>query len=117
MAQRKASPTLILFTMILEFDGTNSVSQFLARDADAAYQKWLRGLSYRNRYGLDEKQAHNVAKALKENRDLHRNVNDALGVDDDELTALRGLQNAWCVFTFAGRKPILLNVIATIPSN
>ena len=58
-----------------------------------------------------------MAKALKENRDLQQDVNEALGVDDAGLTPLRGLQNAWCVVASVGKKPIMLNVIATVSSN
>ncbi|HTC31918.1 MAG TPA: hypothetical protein VK724_01025 [Bryobacteraceae bacterium] len=107
----------MLFTIILEFEGTNSVSQFSAAGPSAAYQKWLKGLENPNKYGLTPQQGRAVIKALAANRALHRQVNEALGRNYRELVPLQGLTKVWCVTASAGRKPrksVLLNIIATV---
>jgi len=98
----------MLFTIILEFAGTNSVSQFSASGPNAAFQKWVQGLESPNNYALTSQQGRAVTKSLTAKRELR---------DGHQLTQLRGLTNVWCVIAFAGRKPrrcVLLNIIATV---
>ena len=54
---------------------------------------------------------------IRTSSDLGQSVNDSLGRNDDQLTPLRGMQNAWCITASIGHKPVLLNVIATLRSN
>ena len=108
----------MLFTIILEFDGVNSVSQFSAPSAAAAFQKWVQGLDKPSNYALTSIQAQSVADALAAHSQLQRDVNEALGVDHDELAPLNGIKNVWCVVASSGKRPrkhVLLNIIATAP--
>ena len=95
----------MLFTIILEFEGTNSVSQFSASGPNAAFRKWVQGLENPKNYALTPQQARAVTKALADRGELQRRVNDVLATDDRELAPLHGLKNIWCVIAFAGRKP------------
>jgi hypothetical protein len=107
----------MLFTIILEFEETNSVSQFSASGPNAALQKWVQGLENPKNYGLMPQQGRAVTKALAAERALRRDVNEALGRNYRELVPLQGLTNVWCVTALAGRKPrkfVLLNIIATV---
>jgi len=102
----------MLFTILLEFEGINSVSQFSASDPDAAVRLWVHGLSKPMSYGFH--QAETVAKALEAHGRQHRAVNEALGIDKSELAPLGGVRNVWCLMG-SGEKPALLNIVATIP--
>ena len=107
----------MLFTIVLEFDGVNSVSQFSAATADSAFRKWVRRLDRRYEYGLTVDQARDLAQALASNHELHRSISKDFGGQSDELTPLMGLRNVWCVTASAGKKPrkhILLNIITTV---
>jgi len=71
----------MLFTVILEFDGVNSVSQFYASGADAAFRKWVHDPGDPNRHALTTSQAQAVAEALAANRELCSAVNEALAIE------------------------------------
>ncbi len=90
-----------LFTVLMEFEGTTSPSQFTARDVEQAFKKWLKGLHKPNRYGLTERQRLRVVK----------------GAEDTPYMAaslLSGLQNVWCVTLLAKRGGlVLLNIVQT----
>jgi len=54
----------MLFTVILEFEGTTSVSQSSARNIGEAYRNWLQGLKDPVGFGLSVDQAERLASAL-----------------------------------------------------
>lgn len=94
------------------------MSQLSASTGVAAYRKWVQGLDKPGNYALTSQQAQSVADALAAASQLQSEVNDALAIDEDELTPLNGLKNVWCVIGFAGKrrgKRVLLNIIATVP--
>ncbi len=98
----------MLFTVILEFEGTNSVSQFTATDANEAFMEWMGGLNEPARYGLTRAQGIEIASTLADR--LTEGIHQA-------PVALEGLRNVWCVATSTDREPtrfILLNIIATV---
>jgi hypothetical protein len=110
----------LLFTIILEFEGTNSVSQHSASSPDAAFRKWARGLDTPIEYALTKDQAREVAEALSERETLHREGDEILGKKDHLAQPLTGMKNAWCVTASAGkgrRKFVLVNIIATDPTS
>ena len=91
----------MLFTVILEFEGTTSVSQISARNVDGAYRNWFKGLSDQHRYGLDENQASRLAYALS--------------LDDlRSPTPIAATKNVWCVSTQVDGHYALLNFVATV---
>jgi len=105
----------MLYTVILEFDGLSSVSQFRASGPEGTLRRWAAGLQTLNKYGLSKPQAKSVARAIAVARQLHSAVNDALGVDEEELTPLRGMKNVWCMTASTSKKKfVLLNIVATV---
>lgn len=93
----------MLFTVILEFEGLNSVSQIDAADPDAAFRRWTEGLARPLGYGLDPKQAAALAKNIEGYKDRRK------------LTALEGMQNVWCTTELVGKTSALFNIIGTVP--
>jgi hypothetical protein len=91
----------MLFTIILEFEGTTSVSQFSARNVGEAYRSWFQGLKDLSRYGLDANQAERLASALSF---------DGL----QPPTALVSTENVWCISTHVDESYALLNFVATV---
>jgi hypothetical protein len=92
-----------LFTIIMEFDGTTSASQFRTNSPLAALQLWLEQLSQPNSFGLTDAQRSKLAEGS--------------GDPDLNLTpvALEGLQNIWCSTVSGGRRKMaLLNIIETV---
>jgi hypothetical protein len=89
-----------LFTVVMEFEGTTSVSQFKATNAEDALRLWLKGLRRADRHGLTAKQASRLAAGSKS--------------DEDVIPALlNGIKNVWCTTVLAGKGMALLNIIAT----
>ena len=91
----------MFFTIILEFEGTTTVSQFSARNVGEAYRSWFQGLKAPGRYGLDANQAERLASALSF---------DGLRPP----TPLASTENVWCTTAHAGKKFALLNFVATL---
>ncbi len=55
----------MLFTIILEFDGVNSVSQITASDEQTAFRGWLDKLRLRHDLGLSTAQASELLEAFE----------------------------------------------------
>jgi hypothetical protein len=91
----------MLFTMILEFEGTTSVSQFSGRNVGEAYRSWFQGLKDPSRFGLGADQAERLASALS---------CDGLS----SPTPLANSNNVWCTTALVGEKLALLNFVATV---
>lgn len=91
----------MLFTIILEFEGTTSVSQFAGPSVDVAYRDWFEGLKDPGRYGLNPKQAERLAAALSF---------DGLR----SPTPLASTKNVWCTSTHVDENYALLNFVATL---
>jgi hypothetical protein len=104
----------MLFTVILEFEGTNSVAQFAASGPSDAFLKWIEGLEKPGGYGLNKHQVKTLTEAIAATRKLNRDVNEALGINEDELTPLDGMNNVWCLTGNADGKFVLLNIVATV---
>jgi hypothetical protein len=84
-----------LFTFILEFGGGTYITQAEADDVSSASVKWLAALTSAElkEWGLSR-------EALQESL-------------DEGLVALDGVRYVWCGGGLAGKKSILLNVVAT----
>jgi hypothetical protein len=91
----------MLFTIILEFEGTTSVSQVSDQSVDEAYRVWLQGLRDPGRYGLNQKQAERLAAALSFD-----------GIQ--QPTPLASTRNVWCASTHVDENYALLNFVATL---
>lgn len=91
----------MLFTTILEFEGTTSVSQFAAPNVGDAYRSWFQGLKDPSRYGLNADQAERLASALS-----------VEGLQPP--TPLDSTENVWCTTVLVGEKLALLNFVATL---
>ena len=91
----------MLFSIVLEFEGTSSVSQYYGRNVSEAYRKWFQGLSDPGRYGLDRNQAKRLAAELSYDG-LRR------------PTPLNSIVNVWCVTAWVDKSYALLNLVATV---
>ncbi len=91
----------MLFTIILEFEGTTSVSQFAASSVDEAYRSWFQELKDAGRYGLNQLQAERLAAALSFD-----------GIRTP--TPLAYTTNVWCTSTHVDDNYALLNFVATL---
>src|SRR5262245_21665218 len=89
-----------LFTVVMEFDGTTSISQFVAARVGDALKLWLIRLQEPNAYGLS--------------RSLARSLHTAF-VKHPSTAPVRieGVANVWCTTAFVGRKFALLNIVKT----
>lgn len=94
----------MLFTIILEYEGTTSVSQVPGRSVDEAYRGWFQGLQDPGRYGLDPKQAEALTAALSFD-----------GIQSP--TPLAHSKNVWCISAHVDENLALLNFIATLAGN
>ncbi len=93
-----------LFTVVMEFDGTNSVSQFVASDAEMALSLWLKGLTKAWAYGLSRASAEKLRKALLHSRELQGST---------QPVPIEGMTNVRCETCAVGRKHALLNIVQT----
>ena len=91
----------MLFTIVLEYEGTTAVSQVSGRSVNEAYRRWFQGLKDPGRYGLDPKQAKRLAAALSF---------DGLR----SPTALASTTNVWCTSAHVDENYALLNFVATL---
>jgi hypothetical protein len=89
-----------LFTVIMEFDGTTSVSQFAAQGITEALRLWIAGLSQSNAYGLSGSSARQLAMAFAEDRERCP-------------TPIDGVENVWCSTALAEGQLALLNIVKT----
>jgi len=97
----RSAKTKRLFSVVMDFEGTTSVSQFKAAKPEDALRLWLKGLSKPNRYGLTAKQASRLVTGSES--------------DEDMIPALLdGITNVWCSGVLAADKGMaLLNIIGT----
>ena len=92
-----------LFTIVMDFEGTTSVSQFHADSVEPAVRLWLSELALPLCFGLTPKQRKRLANGR---RDLD------LGLAPVPLS---GLSSAWCTGVSAdGSGSALLNIIETV---
>lgn len=91
----------MLFTIVLEFEGTTSVSQFSGRNVAEAYRRWFQGLDDPGRYGLDSNQVQRLTSALS-------------AEPLQPPTPLAATENVWCTTTLVGGELALLNFVATV---
>lgn len=85
----------------MEFEGTTSISQFKATDAEDALKLRLKGLRKPDRHGLTAKQVSRLISGSES--------------DEDMIPALlNGIRNVWCTEVLAADEGMaLLNIIAT----
>ena len=94
-----------LFTVIMEFDGTTSVSQVVAQDVRGALRLWLDRLREPGACGLSRSAARSIQESFAE-EDETKNVGN-----------IKGVVNVWCTTALVGRnassKLALLNIVKT----
>jgi len=91
----------MLYTIILEFEGTTSVRQLFGENVDDAYRKWVEGLTDSNAYGLSTGQAARLSAAISFE-------------GFESLTPLSSIINVWCTTVLVGKTLALVNLIATV---
>lgn len=92
-----------LYTVIMEYEGTTSVSQTTAKNAADALESWSVGLGQPEYYGLAPSSARRLLKCVRENQDI-------------ALVNIDGTCNAWCVTFLSGENLALLNIVKTCRS-
>jgi len=97
-----------LYTVIMEFDGTTSVSQVVARDVRGALRLWLDRLREPGSYGLSRSALRRLQVAFTEECEMMNGVTPV---------NIRGAINVWCTTAVVGRraprKLALLNIVKT----
>ena len=88
--------SMALFTVILEFDGGTYISQFKASSPDDAAVKHADYL-----VGLRGMSTPTSRKRLADRLSAEKPV------------AIEGARNVWCCSALVGRKPALVNIVAT----
>lgn len=88
------------FTIVVEFEGTTSVSQLPANDPTEAVRRWFERLGNGDPYGLSADQARRLKAEF-------------LGCEHRRPVPLSGLFNAWCTSVFGGDTSALFNIILT----
>jgi hypothetical protein len=87
----------LLFTILMEFEGTTSASQVNAGSVDEALRLWADRLSEPGCYGLSGAAAHRLQIAL----------------GTDGMEGVNGLSNVWCTTAVAGESLAILHVVKT----
>ena len=92
-----------LFTIVMEFEGTTSVTQFRADSVQDALRLWLNDLSQQGIFGLTDVQRTRLAKGCSD-------------FDLDLAPApLHGRQSIWCsTISAQGGGMALLNIVETV---
>jgi hypothetical protein len=106
----------ILFTVILDFDGTNSVSQFYELGPEQAFQKWRQNLNDPVKYDLKPDRARVLAEALQNEWNEHVESELRRGAQRSFVLPVSEMTNVWCVWLSVGEKCALINIIATSSS-
>lgn len=102
-----------LFTVILDFDGTNSVSQFSESGPEQAFEKWWKNLDNPVNYGLKPDPARALAAALQNEWNEHIESELRHGRKSLFVRLVSEMTNVWCVWLSVGEKSVLVNIIAT----
>jgi hypothetical protein len=90
----------------MEFEGTTSVSQFIAEQAADALKLWLAGLGEPNAYGLSGSSARLLKAAFA---DEHAFVDDPAAM----LSPIQGVASVWCTTARVRGKLALLTLVKT----
>lgn len=109
----KGDMSKVLFTVILDFDGVNSVSQFYGLGPEQALREWQHNLNSPGEYGLKPDQARVLAKALQDEWDEHLENERLHRRKDTFVLPVSEMTNVWCVWLSIQDKPALINIIAT----
>jgi len=92
-----------LFTVIMDFEGITSATQFRASSVEDALRLWLDALSQPHACGLTDPQR---ARLLSDSNAFDR---------DMAPTPLQGLQSTWCSTVSPNDRGLaLLNIIETV---
>jgi hypothetical protein len=91
----------LLFTVIMEFDGTTSASQIKASHAEEALQIWASRLLKNGRHGLSQRAASELQNVL----------------ETDRVEEIRGLFNVWCTTALAEERLAILHIVNTSPKH
>ena len=91
----------MLFTIILEFEGTTSVRQFSGENVEEAYRRWFEGLKDPSAYGLNADQGARLSAAISFE-------------GFESLTPLSSTLNVWCTTALVGETLALMNFVATL---
>lgn len=89
----------VLFTVILEYDGTTAAAQVRANTADDAIHVWFESLKQEGAYGLTGAQISEIRRAF----DAH-----------ESPVPISDLRNVWCKTILAGDKLALLHLVKTV---
>ena len=89
-----------LYTLLLEYSGTTSVSQVHAHSPEKALLQWTVQLLEPKAYGLSKLAARNLKAAL-----------DRQG--GHSLASLDGLAKVWCTTTLVKEELALLHIVET----
>jgi hypothetical protein len=87
----------LLFTVLMEFEGTTSASQVKASSADDALRLWALRLSESGCYGLSGPAARQLQIALA----------------TDGMEGIDGLANVWCTTATVGERLAILHIVKT----
>jgi len=102
-------PARALFTVVMEFEGTTSISQVNARHPNDALMLWAAGLAASNAYGLSRSSARRLQSAIIE--DANRAVSANIG---DDPVKIDGVKNVWCKSVAVEPKGLaLFNIVKT----
>jgi hypothetical protein len=105
-----------LFTVILEFEGTTSVSQVWASSPVYALDRWRDGLCDHGTYGLTGDQASRLAKSLELAKSLGNEADAQAESDGGPFpTPVATVENVWCTSTLTEHNSLaLLNIVETV---
>lgn len=100
-----------LFTIILEFDGVNSVSQVKAATPEEALQKWEGRLGVPGEYGLKNDDAKMLVRMIEEERRSHRRDEQLFNRASSFVRPLADVRNVWCLWPFLDNRSALINIV------
>lgn len=89
-----------LYTLLLEFSGTTSVSQVEALDPNEAFRLWTAKLEGTDAYGLSGHAARDLRAAIGRQ-------------DDHSIVSIDGLTGVWCTTSLVNQDLAILHVIET----
>lgn len=102
---------LKLFTIILEFDGVNSVSQVQATSPDEALQKWEERIGAPGEYGLKNDDATMLIRMIEEERGSHQRDAQIFNRTSSFVRPLNDVRNVWSLWPSIGDRTALINIV------
>jgi|GEM_PF-4079942 len=91
-----------LYTLIVEYEGLTSISQFIAESPAEAVDKWFAAIGDGTPYGLTTEQTRALSSAYA-----------ARDEEEIDVSPVSGVSGVWCATVFGDPEVAFYNIVAT----